>query len=99
MAHRHGYRAVPGGGKDDPPLTGQRTSITGREAGEDATAQTALMARFSHDFRTPLNIIIGFTELLLDEVPGEINEEQRRGLTDILDSARRLLDMVNDIRI
>lgn len=52
-------------------------------------------AKMSHDFRTPLNIIIGFTELMLDEVPGKINEEQRRSLNDILSSARRLLDMVN----
>ena len=49
----------------------------------------------SHDFRTPLNIIIGFAELMLDEVPGKINEEQRRGLNDILNSARRLLELVN----
>ncbi len=51
----------------------------------------------SHDFRTPLNIIIGFTELMLDEVPGKINEEQRRSLNDILNSAKRLLELVNSM--
>jgi signal transduction histidine kinase len=50
----------------------------------------------SHDFRAPLNIIIGFTELLLEEVPGKINDEQRRSLGDILNSAQRLLSLVND---
>lgn len=55
------------------------------------------LSRISHDFRTPLNIIIGFTELMLDEVPGKINEDQRSSLNDILDSARRLLDMVNNM--
>jgi hypothetical protein len=49
----------------------------------------------SHDFRTPLNIIIGFSELLLEEIPGQLNEEQRLDLTDILDSGRRLLGLVN----
>jgi signal transduction histidine kinase len=49
----------------------------------------------SHDFRTPLNIIIGFSELLLEEIPGRINEEQRLDLTDILNSGRRLLGLVN----
>ncbi len=50
----------------------------------------------SHDFRTPLNITIGFTELLLDEVPGKINDEQRHCLSDVLDSARRLLSLLDD---
>jgi signal transduction histidine kinase len=54
------------------------------------------LEKISHDFRTPLNIIIGFSELLLDEVPGKINDEQRRSLDDILNSAQRLLSLVND---
>lgn len=54
------------------------------------------LAKMSHDFRTPLNIIIGFTELMLDEVPGKINEEQRSALNDILNSAKRLLELVNN---
>jgi signal transduction histidine kinase len=52
--------------------------------------------KMSHDFRTPLNIIIGFAELMLDEVPGKINDEQRRSLTDILNSGRRLLGLLHD---
>jgi signal transduction histidine kinase len=54
-------------------------------------------AYLSHEFRTPLNIIIGFTELLLDEAPGKINAEQRRNLNDILHSSQRLLGLVNEI--
>jgi len=30
-------------------------------------------------------------------VPGKINEEQRRSLTDILNSAKRLLELVNNM--
>jgi signal transduction histidine kinase len=51
----------------------------------------------AHDFRASLNIIIGFTELMLDEVPGKINEEQRRSLNDILDNSQRLLALADDI--
>jgi signal transduction histidine kinase len=54
------------------------------------------LAKMSHDFRTPLNIIIGFAELLLDEAPGKINAEQRRSLNDILDSGRRLLRLLQE---
>jgi len=62
-----------------------------------AKIEPEFLSRISHDFRTPLNIIIGFTELMLDEVPGKINEDQRRSLNDILGSARGLLDMVNNM--
>ena len=55
------------------------------------------MAHISHDLRTPLNVIMGFSALMLDEVPGKINEEQRQCLNDILSNARRLLDLINDI--
>jgi signal transduction histidine kinase len=53
--------------------------------------------QISHDFRSPLNIIIGFTELLLDESPGKINREQRRALKDILNSGHRLLALTDKI--
>jgi signal transduction histidine kinase len=54
------------------------------------------LEKISHDFRTPLNIIIGFTELLMNEIPGKINDEQRRSLSDILNGARRLLSLVDE---
>ena len=50
-----------------------------------------------HDLRTPLNIIIGFAELMLDEVPGPVNKDQRQCLQDILNSSRRLLELLNTI--
>ena len=50
----------------------------------------------SHDFRSLLNIIVGFSELMLDEVPGQINENQRQSLKDILVSALRLQALVNE---
>ena len=72
--------------------TGNLISVKSREA----KLYDARLEKISHDFRTPLNIIIGFTELLLDEVPGKINDEQRHSLNDILDSGRRLLSLLHD---
>jgi len=71
--------------------------ISGPAGVKGTKIEAESLSRISHDFRTPLNIIIGFTELMLDEVPGKINEDQRSSLNDILDSARRLLDMVNNM--
>jgi signal transduction histidine kinase len=57
-------------------------------------ARSEFTAKISHEFRAPLNIVIGFTELMLDEVPGKINEEQRQSLEDILASSKQLLSLV-----
>ena len=58
-------------------------------------ARIELLAKLSHEFRKTLNVIIGFTELLLDENPGQINEEQRASLNDVHSGSKRLLYLVN----
>ncbi len=55
------------------------------------------LANMSHELRTPLNAIIGFSELLLDRHFGDLNETQRDYLSDVLESGRHLLDLINDI--
>lgn len=60
-------------------------------------AESEFLAHMSHELRTPLNAIIGFSELMLDEVPGKINEEQRECLNNILHSGRHLLNLINEI--
>ena len=55
------------------------------------------LANMSHELRTPLNAIIGFSEILLDQHFGELNEIQKDYLTDVLESGRHLLDLINDI--
>ena len=63
----------------------------------DAADKSAAISKLSHDIRTQLYIIIGFAELMLEEVPGKINDEQRRNLNDVLTSGRRLQDLLKDI--
>jgi len=60
-------------------------------------AKSAFLASMSHELRTPLNVIIGFSELMIDEVPGEINEEQRQCLNDVLSSSKHLLSLINEV--
>ncbi len=68
------------------------------EAARTATvAKSRFLASVSHELRTPLNGIIGFSELLYDGKLGEIGEDQKDVLGDILMSSRHLLQLINDI--
>ncbi|MFT5488671.1 MAG: two-component system cell cycle sensor histidine kinase PleC [Paracoccaceae bacterium] len=59
-------------------------------------AKSAILANLNHEFRTPLNAIIGFSELMMSESAAKIkNEQHREYIGDIHRSAFRLLDMVN----
>ncbi len=59
--------------------------------------KSAFLATMSHELRTPLNSIIGFTGLLLQELPGAINAEQRKQLMMVQNSSRHLLALINDV--
>ena len=59
--------------------------------------KSEFLANMSHELRTPLNGIIGFTEMLHDEVIGPVTAEHKEYLSDILTSARHLLQLINDI--
>lgn len=59
--------------------------------------KSAFLATMSHELRTPLNSILGFAGVLLQELPGALNEEQRKQLTMVRDSARHLLALINDV--
>ena len=51
----------------------------------------------SHELRTPLNATIGFSEVLVDRMFGELNEKQEEYLKDIYSSGQHLLSLINDI--
>ena len=55
------------------------------------------IASVSHDLRTPLASITGFTEVLLSEAPGPLTEVQQEFLDIIAESGERLLKLVNQI--
>jgi PAS domain S-box-containing protein len=59
--------------------------------------KSAFLATMSHELRTPLNSIIGFTGVLLQELPGPLNDEQRKQLGIVVAGARHLLALINDV--
>jgi signal transduction histidine kinase len=61
-----------------------------------AEAKSLLIATMNHEARTPLNAILGFTELLGSGRQGELNEGQRRYVANIDSAGRQLLSLVSD---
>jgi PAS domain S-box-containing protein len=69
-----------------------------RETQEAARAKAAFLAAMSHELKTPLNAVIGFADLMRQELFGPVNEPRYRSyIVDIHDNGRRLLTMINDI--
>ena len=73
----------------------EQLMIAGEELKKVNQPEAESAEKISHECRTLLNIVIGFTELMLDEVVGEINEEQKGSLKEILNSAHRLVQLTN----
>jgi len=59
--------------------------------------KSRVISNVSHEFRTPLNSIIGLTKMLLSELDGPLTDEQRKQLTFVRTSAESLAELVNDL--
>ncbi|MGH7848488.1 MAG: GAF domain-containing protein, partial [Candidatus Binatia bacterium] len=59
--------------------------------------KSAFLANMSHELRTPLNAIIGFSQVLLDPWMKVGEDERVQFLTDIFNSGKHLLNLINEI--
>lgn len=59
--------------------------------------KSEFLANMSHELRSPLNGIIGFSEMLYDGKLGTLTPAQKEGLSGILNSGRHLLRIINDV--
>jgi PAS domain S-box-containing protein len=60
--------------------------------------KAAFLAAMSHELKTPLNAVLGFSEIIRDEVLGPIGHEAYRDYAgDIHKSGTRLLSVINDV--
>lgn len=69
--------------------------VAARDEAEAATeAKTRFLANLSHDVRTPLNAIIGMTEIVLRD---QLTETQRESLETVVVAGETLLDITERI--
>ena len=69
-----------------------------RLADRAANAKADMLARISHEVRTPLNAIIGFAEVMIGERFGRLgNERYVEYMKDIRASGERVIAIVNDL--
>jgi PAS domain S-box-containing protein len=69
-----------------------------RLADRAANAKSDMLARISHEVRTPLNAIIGFAEVMIGERFGALgNERYVEYMKDIRASGERVIAIINDL--
>lgn len=72
--------------------------ISAKLAAEAASkSKDEFLAAMSHDLRTPLNSIIGFSDILLEGMFGSLNEKQKSYVNNISMGGKHLLNLINDI--
>ena len=75
----------------------QEFGVANQKMDEANRHKSAFLASMSHEFRTPLNAIIGFSEVLLDPSLKVTEEERKQFLTDVATSGKHLLKLINEI--
>ncbi len=71
---------------------------TAREAAERSDqVKSAFLASMSHELRTPLNSVINFTKFVVKGMMGPVTDEQVSTLGEVIDSAKHLLNLINDV--
>jgi signal transduction histidine kinase len=68
-----------------------------RQIEEASRNKSQFLRRMSHDLRSPMNAIIGYTRLLRRRLADRVNEREARNLANIETSSGNLLNLINDI--
>lgn len=72
--------------------------VANAQVEEASRLKSEFLANMSHELRTPLNGILGFSEILKDNLAGDLSTEERQScLESIHSSGKHLLELVNDV--
>lgn len=68
-----------------------------KQAEAASMAKSRFLANMSHEFLTPLNAVIGFSQLLNTKTHGELNEKQIKYIQNVMESGQYLMRLVKGI--
>ena len=69
----------------------------GREIEIANKHKSEFLANMSHELRTPLNAILGYTELIVDNIYGDVPDKIQEVLERVEKNGRHLLNLINDV--
>jgi len=103
LRQTEGSRSITGAGMVIADITDRKHAEeavkAARDAAEEANlAKSAFIANMSHELRTPLSAIIGYSEMLQEEI-GESGDPDghAKDMGKIEGNARHLLNLINDV--
>ena len=67
------------------------------EAQKAKAAKSMFLSAMSHELKTPLNAIIGFSQVLLQGYTGELNDKQRESIDHVQGAGEKLLMLVENV--
>ena len=59
--------------------------------------KSQFLANMSHELRTPMNAVLGYTDLILDNIFGDVPEPIRETLERVKSNGQHLLALINDV--
>ena len=78
-------------------LTAAKMRTAKEEAERASEAKSVFLAKMNHQLRTPLNAVIGYSEILLEDADASGQQSQLRDLERINSAGRHLLSLVTDV--
>ncbi len=87
----------PGNGHPGPDQQTQPARPNPAQAPAAGQATKSLLAKVRHDLRTPVNAIIGYSEMLLQDAAESGWEEFKDGLLQIQRAGRQILDVISKL--
>ena len=76
-------------------MSAESPRVDAASLGDDASARRVMLANVRHELRTPINAILGYGEMLLEEAPE--GDDAIPDLRRILEAGKSLLRMINDL--
>ncbi|MGB2771117.1 MAG: GAF domain-containing protein [Anaerolineae bacterium] len=82
---------------EDARLRAEKLAVAYAELKQLDRLKDEFVQTVSHELRTPLTFVCGYVDLLLEDVMGTLNPQQREALSIVSDRAAATVRLVNDI--